>query len=161
MVVGARELAQHERVEPVGLTARGAEPGPRRCDLIRMHRQHPQPGVQHSLDQQPVRPLDRHQLNLEPQQRPAQRSQPTLVVRERRRQELLARLVAHTHVVLVRRPIDAGVIPHSVLLRQVASSQRPDQEVPLRNLIDKALNRGYVLLPLVGTSPPPGRAGLP
>jgi len=27
-------------------------------------------------------------------------------------------------------------------------SQRPDQEVPLRILIDKALNRGYVLLPL-------------
>jgi hypothetical protein len=30
----------------------------------------------------------------------------------------------------------------------------------LRNLIDKALNRGYVLLPLVGTSPPPGEASL-
>jgi hypothetical protein len=28
----------------------------------------------------------------------------------------------------------------------------------LRNPIDKALNRGYVLLPLVGTSPPPGDA---
>ena len=30
----------------------------------------------------------------------------------------------------------------------------------MRALIDKALNRGYVLLPLRGTSPPPGRAGL-
>jgi hypothetical protein len=30
----------------------------------------------------------------------------------------------------------------------------------LRNLIDKALKRGYVLLPLVGTSPPPGEASL-
>jgi hypothetical protein len=30
----------------------------------------------------------------------------------------------------------------------------------LRNLIDKALERGYVLLPLVGTSPPPGEASL-
>jgi hypothetical protein len=30
----------------------------------------------------------------------------------------------------------------------------------LRTLIDKALKRGYVLLPLRGTSPPPGRAGL-
>ena len=30
----------------------------------------------------------------------------------------------------------------------VSASHRPDQEVPLRNLIDKALNRGYVLLPL-------------
>jgi hypothetical protein len=27
-------------------------------------------------------------------------------------------------------------------------------------LIDKALNRGYVLSPLRGTSPPPGGAGL-
>jgi hypothetical protein len=30
----------------------------------------------------------------------------------------------------------------------------------LRMLIDKALNRGYVLSPLRGTSPPPGGAGL-
>ena len=33
-------------------------------------------------------------------------------------------------------------------------------KVPLRVLIDKALNRGYVLSPLGGTSPPPGGAGL-
>src|SRR5205814_10499079 len=36
----------------------------------------------------------------------------------------------------------------AVLLVGQVTSQRPDQEVPLRNLIDKALNRGYVLLPL-------------
>ncbi len=30
----------------------------------------------------------------------------------------------------------------------------------MRNLIDKALNGGYVLLPLLGTSPPPGEASL-
>jgi hypothetical protein len=33
-------------------------------------------------------------------------------------------------------------------LTLVRTSKRPDQEVPLRTLIDKALNRGYVLLPL-------------
>ena len=140
MDVGARQLAQHERVEPVGLAARDPEPRPRGRDLVGMHRQHPQPRVQQPLDQQPVRPLDRDQLHLQPQQRAAQRPQPLLVVRERGRQQLLARLVAHEHVVLVRRPINAGVILHLVLLFGQVTSQRPDQEVPLRMLIDKALN---------------------
>jgi hypothetical protein len=58
---------------------------------------------------QPVRPLDRHQLHLQPQQRAAQRPQPLLIVRERSCQQLLARLVGHAHVVLIRRPINAGV----------------------------------------------------
>ena len=43
----------------------------------------------------------------------------------------------------------------------LASSQRPDHEVPLRNLIDKALNGATSCCRLIGTSPPPGRAGLP
>jgi hypothetical protein len=73
MVVGTRQLAEHERVEPVGLAARGPEPRPGRRDLLRMHRQHPQPRVQQPLDQQPVRPLDRDQLHLQPHERPAQR----------------------------------------------------------------------------------------
>src|SRR5664279_2987143 len=59
---------------------------------------------------------------------------------ERGGQQLLARLVAHAHVVLLPRPINAGAVTHSVLLLSGIASQRPDQEVPLRNLIDKALN---------------------
>src|SRR4029077_16948061 len=86
--------------------------------------------------------------------------QPLLVVPERGRQQLLARLVGYQHVVLVRRPVNPGVTSHLYSFFGQVTSQRPDQEVPLRALIDKALNRGYVLLPLRGTSPPPGRAGL-
>ena len=50
MTVRAGKLAQHERVEPVGLAARGPKPRTRGRDLIRMHRQHPQPRVQQPLD---------------------------------------------------------------------------------------------------------------
>ena len=107
-MIGARQLAQHERVEPVGLPARHPKPRAGRRDLVGMQRQHPQPRVQQPLDQQPVRPLDRDQLHPQPHQLPAQRPQPLLVVRERRRQQLLARLVGYQHVVLVRRPVNPG-----------------------------------------------------
>jgi hypothetical protein len=112
MAVGSGELAQHERVEPVGLAARDPKPGPGGSDLVGMQGQHPQTGVQQPLNQQPVRALDRDQLHLQAHQRAAQRPQPCLVVRERGRQQLLARLVLHEHVVLLRRPVDARVTSH-------------------------------------------------
>jgi hypothetical protein len=68
------------------------------------------PGVQQPLDQQSVRALDRDQLHIQAHERFAQRGQPALVVRERRGQERLARLVSHEQVVLLRRPINAGVV---------------------------------------------------
>ena len=83
IAVGARELAQHERVEPVGLAARDPKPRPGGHDPVGMHRQHPQPRIQQTLEQQPVRPLDRDQLHLQPHERPTQRPQPLLIVRER------------------------------------------------------------------------------
>jgi hypothetical protein len=59
-------------------------------------------------------------------------------------------LVGHQHVVLVRRPVDPGIPVRHLHPPLIGSpSQRPDLEVPLRMLIDKALTvRGYVLLPL-------------
>ena len=108
-MIGPRQLAQHERVEPIGLAARHAEAIPRGRDLIGMQCQHPQSRVQQPLDQQPVRPLDRHQPHLQPHQLPAQRSQPLLIMRERRGQQLLARRIRDQHVVLLRRPVNAGV----------------------------------------------------
>ena len=75
-MIGARQLAQHERVEPIGLPARDPEPITRGRDLVGMQRQHPQPRVQQPLDQQPVRPLDRDQRHLQPHQRAAQRRSP-------------------------------------------------------------------------------------
>ena len=71
-------------------------------------------------------------------------------MRERSGEQLLAILVGHQHVVLIRRPVDPGIPlrhPHPPSIE--SPSQRPDPEVPLRMLIDKALTtRGYVLLPL-------------
>ena len=70
-------------------------------------------------------------------------------MRERRGQQPLTALVRDQHIVLVRRPINAGVTTtHLYSLIGQLTSQRPDQEVPLRTLIDKALKWGYVLLPL-------------
>jgi hypothetical protein len=108
-MIGPRQFAQHERVKVVGLPARDAKPIPGRRDLVGMQRQHPQPGVQQPLDQQPVRPLHRDQRHLQAHQLPAQRPQPRLVMRERRREQLLARRIRDEHIVLLRRPINAGV----------------------------------------------------
>ena len=41
MMIGARQLADHERVEPIGLTARDTKPRTRGGDLVGMQRQHP------------------------------------------------------------------------------------------------------------------------
>ena len=114
MMIGPRELAQHERVKPIGLAARHAKPVTGRRHLIGVQRQHPQPRVQQPLDHQPVRPLHRDQLHPQPHQLPAQRPQPLLVMRERCGQQLLARRIRDEHVVLLRRPINASVTSPSV-----------------------------------------------
>ena len=160
MAIGPRELAEHERVEPIRFAAGGAKPRAGGGDLVGMDRHHPQPGVQQPLDQDSVRPLDRDQLHLQTHERVAQRDQPALVVRERRGEDSLARLVSHEQVVLLRRPINAGVVTSHLFSNSVRTSHRLDQEVPLRALIDRPSKRGYVLWPLRGTSPPPGGAGL-
>ena len=127
MVIGAGELAQHERVEPVRLAARDAEPRAGRGDLVGMQGEHPQPGVQQPLDQHPVRALDRHQLHVQPHQLAAQRPQPRLVMRKRRGQQLLAGRVLHDHVVLLGRPVDARVVTCHLysFVGQVFTAPRP------------------------------------
>ena len=77
-----------------------------------MDREHPQPCAQQPLDQQPVRALDRDQLNPQAREHLAQRAQPGLVVRVRRGQKLLARPIRHPDVVLLRRPVDTSNIAH-------------------------------------------------
>ena len=109
MMIGPRQLAQNERVKPIGLAARHAEPVTGRRHLVGVQRQHPQARVQEPLDHQPVRPLHRDQLHPQPHQRPAQRPQPPLVMRERSREQLLARRIRDEHIMLLRRPIDASV----------------------------------------------------
>ena len=53
-MIGPRQLAEHERVEPIGLPARGTEPITSRRNLVGMQGKDPQPGLQQPLDQQPV-----------------------------------------------------------------------------------------------------------
>jgi hypothetical protein len=74
VMVGPRELAEHERVEPIGLPARDPEAVPGGRDLVRVQRQHPQTGIEQPLDQETVGPLDRDQPDIEPHERATQRT---------------------------------------------------------------------------------------
>jgi len=82
-----------------------------------MQRQDAHPGLQQPLDQHPVGPLDRDHLNPKTCQRRAQRAHAVLVVRERRRQQLLTGWILDQHVVLLRSPIDPRAITHRYLQR--------------------------------------------
>jgi hypothetical protein len=92
--------------------------------------------------------------------RAAQQDDPVLVVRERRRQQLLAYLVSDQDVVFLRGPVDPSAITHVFSLHDQDTRQRPDPEVPLRLLIDKALNQRLRPVAARGTSPPSGGARL-
>ena len=161
-MIDARQLAQNERVKPIGLPARNTEPIPSGRDPVWTQRQDPQTRVQQPLDQQPVAPLDRDQPHLVAHERAAQRPQPRLVMHERGGQDLLARLIRNQHVVLLGRPVDARIETSHQNFNSIPrsrSSQRPDQEVPLRMPIDRPSKWGHVLLPLMAPHRPPRGAG--
>ena len=159
-MISARQLTDHERVKPIRLTARNTKPCASGRDLIGMQRQHPQPRIQQPLHEQPVRSLDRDQLHLQPHQRAAQCPQPRLIMRECGSQKLPARLVAHHHVVLLRRPINAGVIAH----HKSSCGQTLLDNAPTRRYRCGRSQTGPQpgLRPVAarGTSPPPRGAGL-
>ena len=133
---GVFEQPSSSQSRRTGLAARRSKARACRRDLIGMDRHHPQPCVQQPLDQQPVRSLDRDQLDVQLHERVAQRSQPALVMRERALKHALPISVLHEDVVLLRGPVDAGVPGCSCSSRFVIASQRPDREVPSRVLID-------------------------
>src|ERR1039458_5571949 len=103
-----------------------------------MQRQHLHPRLQQPFDQHAVRALDRDDLYLEAHQRIAQGGDPSLVMRKRLTQQLVAGVIGDQDIVLLRRPVDPSAITHRSSFGTVR--QRPDLEVPLRVLIDKALN---------------------
>jgi hypothetical protein len=69
-------------------------------------------------------------------------------MRERRAQQLFSGRILDQHIVLLRGPIDPRTVTHTRLLQLQDTRRCHDHEVPLRVLIDKSLNRGYVLSPL-------------
>ncbi len=160
MSVSARQLTQHEAIKPIRLAARGAKPIPRRLDLIGMQRQHPHPSLQQPIDQQPVRALNRDQVDLKARQRRAQAADPVLAVRERRGQQLLPGRVLDQHIVLLRRPFDPRAVTHRLPPAVETIARCLDPEVPFRVLIDMALTRGHVLSPLAAPHHRPGRVSL-
>ncbi len=125
-----------------------------------MQRQHPHPRLQQPLDQHTITALDRYDLNLEADQRIAQRPDPQLVVRKRFREQPIAGVIGDQDIVLLRRPINPSTRTHTHQLLPLKDARlRPDREVPLRVLIDKALESELLPVTARGTSPPPGRAG--
>ena len=132
-----------------------------------MQRKHPHTRLQQPVDQQPLRPLDRDDLDVEALKRSAQRAQPssscTKVAASNSSPAVPSTSTScfsEDQSIPAQLPI---ATPHDRTIRQ-----RPDPEVPLRVLIDKALSRGYVLSPLaaphhrreglVFVGPPPGQA---
>lgn len=113
---------------------------------------HSDHGVKQPLDQHPVRALDRHQRHFVAHERAAQRPQPSLVVGERGRQQLLARLVADEHMMLLGRPVDTRVVTYHLDRSSAGTSQRPDPEAPVRALIDRP-STGLRRVAACGTSP--------
>jgi len=149
MMIGPGELAQHERVEPVGLPTAAAKARACRRGLVGVDRDHGQPRVQQPLNQHAVGSLDRDPLNLHPHECAAQRPEPCLVVRERSRQQLLARLTGDVHVVLLRRPNPPQrncPSRSSPCWSDSSTAPRPGGTVAVAHR--QGPPRGYVLLPL-------------
>lgn len=158
VMIGPRELAQHERVKAIGLAARDLKTRPRRLDLVRMQREHAQPRVEQPLDQHAIRTLDRDPRHFQTHQRRAQPPEPRLAVLKARRQQRLAELVGDQHIVLGRRPIHTRAI-HPDLPTTTPLDSGPDPEVPWRVLIDGP-HTGATSCRRWRHLTPPGGAGL-
>src|SRR5450755_4513808 len=79
-------------------------------------------------------------------------------MRERRGQKLLTRRISDEHIVLIRRPINTCIRLHlqlPLLVQDNSTAPRPRGTVA--DAYRQALNWGYVLSPLGGTSPTVGR----
>ena len=152
MAVGARELGEHERVEAVALAARRAEARAHRGDLVGMHGDHLQPGVQQPVDQQPVRALNGDQPHPELDQARAQRLDPALIMAIATPLDDPAVAVGNASGVFFAGPIDASeaTLVHDSSLQPVMLTAAGG-EVPWRVLIDGAL-RARLPVAAQGTS---------
>jgi hypothetical protein len=126
MAIGTRELGQHEAVKPVRLPARHTEPRTRRLHLPGMQRHHHQAPIKQPLDQHAIRPLDRDQPDLQPDQPRAQRAQPALVMPIPPALHDPPSLIDHAHRVLLTGPIDPGkpTLRHRSRLRTAVNRRR-------------------------------------
>ena len=112
MAVGAREFAEHERVEAVVLAGGSAEALTSGGDLVGMDCQHAQSGGQQTPDEQPVGALDRHACDLVLEQQLDQCQQSGFVVGKALLGEHHSSAVADANVVPLAGPIDPGNSGH-------------------------------------------------
>ena len=112
VMVGARQLAEHERVKPIGLPARDPKPIASRRNLVGMQRQDPQPRVQQPLDQQPVRPLEISGPDGSPSQTWWIRAKPEAPLRARMG-DAVGLLLMEDRIESMREPRSAGGWPRA------------------------------------------------
>jgi len=140
VAVGARQLGQHEAVKTVALATRNAKPRAHRLDLVGMHRDHRQAGIEQPLDQKPVRSLERDQRHPQTQKPSAQRPDPRLVMPVATTFHDPSPLVDHAHRVLLAGPVHPSELP--LLITLTVPSDRLThnrREAPWRLLTDGAL----------------------
>jgi hypothetical protein len=136
MVVGAAELAQHHRVEPVGLAGGGAEAVAGGGDLVGMDREHGHAGGQQPPDQQPVRALDRHPNDPMLDQQSDQAGDARLVMGQALLDQQHAGVgVGDPHVVMLGSPVDPADCGHAWSSSVEVATRQADREVPWRVLI--------------------------
>jgi hypothetical protein len=135
VLIGAAELAEHERVEAIGLARGRAEAIARGGELVGMDRQHADPGRQQPADQQPFGSLDRDARHAMADQQLDQRGNAGLVVREAPLDEQLAAVcLSNANVVPFGGPVDAGDCGHAVCSQLGLVFTQADREVPWRVL---------------------------
>jgi hypothetical protein len=122
---------------PIRLAARGSKPRSGGGDLVGVHRDHGQPSGQQTVDQQPVRTLDRDALHSQRHQPPAHVSDPVFVMANDRGPQTRAVGIADQDSVIVLGPVNARA-HHSFGHRSSTRSARliAGSELPLRMLID-------------------------
>jgi len=136
VVVGARELGEHEGVEAVRLAAACAVARPRRLHLVGVQGVDAQAGRDEALDQHPVRALDRDAVDPQAAEQLAELPQAGLVMGDGALVEQLALVGQHAHRVLLARPVDPRADHRHDVLLTLGSSHAADREVPLRVLIE-------------------------
>jgi hypothetical protein len=169
MHVGAGELSQHVGVEAVRLAAAGAVAVARRRQLVGVHGDDGDASLKQSVDDQPVRPLERDAGDVELCQAAQQRRDALLAVRVASLLQPTPVRVYDDQPVLFAGQSDPSRPFHSVPSSTRGNGSGPTGEVPWRMLIGwRSVARRPVAAPgashrreaLVSSGPSRGQASL-
>jgi hypothetical protein len=130
--VGARQLAEHHRVEAVGLAGGGAEAPAGGGELVGVHGHHAQAGGEQTTHQEAIGALDRDQPDAVVDQQPDQGTHPLLGMSEATAPRHRFHLVGDVHVVVLGGPVDRAGCSHRSSSSVEVALKGADREVPWR-----------------------------